>query len=226
MSRYGKIARLPRNIRDELNRRLDNGWMGARFVEWLNGLPEVKDVLKTDFESREISEQNLSDWKANGYLHWQAQQETLALARELNTNATELTASGGELSDSLARLVTARYAALLYDSNGDINDETRAKLRGLRGLSREVVRLRRSDQFIERMKIQREWLDWDQKKTKAANRGKVHGAALNQRRYEDAKREDETKALQICLDEAKKFPEAQALFRQAFQELKKAQDAE
>ena len=41
MTRNGKIARLPRALRDELNRRLDDGEPGNRLVEWLNAQPEV-----------------------------------------------------------------------------------------------------------------------------------------------------------------------------------------
>ena len=83
MTRKGKIARLPRAIRDELNRRLDDGEQGVRLVEWLNGLPEVKKVLESDFEGRAITEDNLAEWKNGGFLDWQAQQETLSLVREL-----------------------------------------------------------------------------------------------------------------------------------------------
>jgi hypothetical protein len=36
MTRNGKIVRLPRSIREELNRRLDNGEQGKALVEWLN----------------------------------------------------------------------------------------------------------------------------------------------------------------------------------------------
>ena len=45
MTRRGKIARLPRAVREELNRRLLNGETGARLVAWLNGHPETKRVL-------------------------------------------------------------------------------------------------------------------------------------------------------------------------------------
>jgi hypothetical protein len=38
MTRTGKIARLPRELRDELNRRLREGEPGIRLVEWLNSL--------------------------------------------------------------------------------------------------------------------------------------------------------------------------------------------
>lgn len=42
------------------------------------------------------------------------------------------------------------------------------------------------------------------------------------RRYEDAKRSDEEKALSLCLEDAKQFPEVQQMFRDAFAALKKA----
>src|SRR5713101_951139 len=42
LSRNGKIARLPLAIRQELNRRLQNGEQGKKLVAWLNALPEVR----------------------------------------------------------------------------------------------------------------------------------------------------------------------------------------
>ncbi len=43
MTGNGNIARLPRAIRDELNRRVDDGQTGKEILPWLNGLPEVKN---------------------------------------------------------------------------------------------------------------------------------------------------------------------------------------
>ena len=215
MAYYGKIARLPRHIRDELNHRLDNNEPGVRLVAWLNGLPEVRKVLDTDFEGREISEQNLSEWKANGYLDWQSQQEALAATQELKANARELAAdSAGELTESLATVVAARYAIALRAWNGEMTDEMRSKLRGLRSVTREVARLRRGGQFLERMKIQREWLELGAK-----------ASDLNQRRYADSKRSDEERALEVCINDSKEFPEVIALFKQTFSELRKAKTA-
>ena len=67
-SRHGKIARLPKIIREQLNRRLENGWRGAKLLKWLNALPEVKEVLCEEFQGRAVSEQNLSQWREGGYL--------------------------------------------------------------------------------------------------------------------------------------------------------------
>jgi len=66
-TRTGKIARLPRKIREQLNRRLENGEPGNRLVEWLNSLPEVQKVLAADFDGEPVSEPNLSRWRQGGY---------------------------------------------------------------------------------------------------------------------------------------------------------------
>lgn len=166
MTRHGKIARLPRPIREQLNRRLENGEPGVRLVEWLNGLPQVKKTLEKHFDGREINEVNLTEWKNGGHLDWKAQQEMLALTQEFKANGKQLGAvSGNEMTDCLATVVAARYAELLHGWNGEMADEMRGKLRTLRGLSREVVRLRRSQRELERMEIERKWLALGEQKT-------------------------------------------------------------
>ena len=40
MTRLGKIARLPRRVREDLNDQLLEGVSGAEVVEWLNGFEE------------------------------------------------------------------------------------------------------------------------------------------------------------------------------------------
>src|SRR5947199_293160 len=48
--RKGKIARLPEEIRQALNERLENGEEGKALLEWLNGLPEVRGILASEYE--------------------------------------------------------------------------------------------------------------------------------------------------------------------------------
>jgi hypothetical protein len=83
MARIGKIARLPKAVRAQLNTRLQDGAEGKQIVHWLNSLPEVKDVLAEKFEGRPINEQNLTNWRQGGYEDWLAHQEILALAAKL-----------------------------------------------------------------------------------------------------------------------------------------------
>jgi hypothetical protein len=46
-ARNGKIARLPRPVREELNERLERSAESPGLLQWLNGLPEVKTLLET-----------------------------------------------------------------------------------------------------------------------------------------------------------------------------------
>jgi hypothetical protein len=65
MTRNGKIARLPRAVRTQLNGRLGNGEPGPELLDWLNGLPEVRKVIQSQFDGTPISKQNLSEWRPN-----------------------------------------------------------------------------------------------------------------------------------------------------------------
>jgi len=166
MTHTGKIARLPRQIREHLNRRLRNGEKGRRLVEWLNALPEVQDVMTAEFEGKPVSEQNLSKWKLDGYRQWLAQQEILGDARQLSANAKELTdATDGMLPDHLSTVLAARYASALMGWNGEPAGEFLQKLRPLRALCQDVVELRRGGHSAARLKIEQERLAREREKT-------------------------------------------------------------
>ena len=82
----GKIARLSRAVRAQLNPRLLDGEEGKQIALWLNSLPEVNERLAEKFEGRPINEQNLSNWRQGGYEDWLAHQEIPALAAKLAAN--------------------------------------------------------------------------------------------------------------------------------------------
>ncbi len=104
MSRNGKIAHLPRAIRDQLNQRLDDGQEAKELAAWLNSLPEVQAVLTTHFERRPINEVNLSQWKQGGFVNWQSlQQRREWLARLIEAS---LTLRAGRPSPSFMPLAT------------------------------------------------------------------------------------------------------------------------
>src|SRR6266404_7582993 len=69
-SHIGKIARLPHNLREQLNLKLHDGLPAKSILPWLNSLPEVKAILAADFDHRPISKQNLSEWKQGGFRDW------------------------------------------------------------------------------------------------------------------------------------------------------------
>src|SRR5580692_617932 len=100
-TRNGKIARLPRHIREQLNRRLEDNQPGPKLLEWLNGLPEVQEVLKEDFDGEPISRQNLSQWRQGGYLEWSARKDLCDDTRNFADCADEMDeCSNGELADA------------------------------------------------------------------------------------------------------------------------------
>jgi len=59
---------LPRDIREELNRRMHDGELGGPLLAWLNALPQVTQVLAQDFEGCGISKQNLSELRTGGFV--------------------------------------------------------------------------------------------------------------------------------------------------------------
>jgi hypothetical protein len=154
MTRTGKIARLPRALRDQLNRRLDNGESGPRLLAWLNAQPAARKVLRREFGGAPISKQNLSEWRAGGFAEWQAHQELLAHAADLNARARELeAASADRLSDHLATFVAARLAAALDGWHGEATPALERSLRLWHRLIRDIVVLRRGDHSRARLRI-------------------------------------------------------------------------
>lgn len=83
-ARTGKIARLPSQVRHELNQRLHNGALAKDLVPWLNSLPEVQHVLANRFGARPISQDNISEWRHGGFQDWLRDQERRLRLDELS----------------------------------------------------------------------------------------------------------------------------------------------
>lgn len=164
----GKIARLPRAVREELNRRLLNSETDAQLVAWLNTLPETKRVLAESFEGREINEPNLSEWKAGGYREWLERQEALEQARDLTADAQEMTAAtDGRLTDHLGTVLALRYASALATWKGDPSKERRRELNLLRTFCHDIVELRRGEHNGLRVSLEQERLKRQQEKSES-----------------------------------------------------------
>ena len=153
-TRNGKIARLPRIVREELNCRLRDGEEGKKLVAWLNGLPEVKTVLAAEFGGKPIREQNLSEWKKRGYRDWLAHQEALELAEKLAADVVDLHAAGrAPLTDTLAVWLSSRYAVA---TRRVVQAKDTESWRLLREMCADVVELRRGDHSAQRLLLERE----------------------------------------------------------------------
>ena len=164
MTRNGKIARLPRTIREQVNRKLDDGITGVEIVEWLNTLPEAQALMAAEFDGRPIREQNLSEWKAGGYRDWQMRQEALEMVRSLAEEAGELKKAAAKepLTESLALWVAARYAVAAKKLAAEgVDGEAHWKL--LRAFCSDIVALRQGDHSAENLKIERKRLELEEK---------------------------------------------------------------
>ncbi len=168
MTRLGKIARLPRKVRDELNVRLQDGEVGRSLVEWLNGLPAARAVLKEKFGGRPISEQNLSEWKQGGYEDWVRQQEDGAYASMLAERSGDLEAEAGEtrLEERLAALMAVALARLWQEAE-ELPSGAEKHQRILE-VARALGQLRRQSHQAERLRIERD--RWAEKKSEICQR--------------------------------------------------------
>ena len=146
MTRKGKIARLPRHIRDELNHRLDDGEQSARLGIWLNSLEEVKAVLALDFNGRPITEQNVSDWKLGGFVDWQQLQESREWVRIVTDEADQVAEESGlmPLSDRVSSMAALALGKLVRGPATGAESDS-AKRDDLLRVLKELARLRRDD---------------------------------------------------------------------------------
>jgi hypothetical protein len=120
----GKIGRLPKTIRDDLGRRIEDGEPGKESVKWLNGEPRVQEILKEQFGGRAITEQNLSEWKQRGHPEWLRHEETRSLVSKLTEQSDDLdeAADGMEISDRLDSILAAELASLAEKLLEEVTD--------------------------------------------------------------------------------------------------------
>jgi hypothetical protein len=158
-----KISRFPRPVRDELNRRLDRSEKTSITLHWLNSLPEVHAVLKTDFENEPVKRQNLDDWRKAGFQNWRLCQDALdftqdALPEELDQGQL------AKMSAKLIRCLQIRYAAVA-GSLPPVSEDPDTELRRLGDLCNNLTALRRGDLSAERLSIEQQRLAMEKIRT-------------------------------------------------------------
>ena len=142
----GKIARLPKPLREELNLRLEAGVHYRHLTGWLNHLPEVQAILARDFEGRPINKVNLHSWANGGFLHWQAREERFQFVERLAQQGKTPGSLGRNMEDWLLARATQLSTWL------DQNSATLPMNQQLR-LQRRVERL---FTWVERIRNRRE----------------------------------------------------------------------
>src|SRR5215471_11757908 len=121
--RNGKIARLPQQIREQLNQRLDDGESSETLLPWLNSLPKTQAVLAKHFASRPIQKQNLSEWRQGGFREWQTRCQAANLLHEIHDDHSLAHQSLAKLSAAkLARWLSIQYAATAYSLTSLVDD--------------------------------------------------------------------------------------------------------
>lgn len=174
-ARIGKIARLPKALQDQLNRRLDNHELAKPLLAWLNELPEVRQLLGEWFDGIPISKQNLSQWRRGGFREWQARQDVLKLVpdlKDLISEADELQPPATEpITDKLAPWLAVHY---LTNAHTMLHAGVGAdKFKLLRTLCADLSSLRRADHRSARLKLDHERFTF----TRVRGRGETAEAA-------------------------------------------------
>jgi hypothetical protein len=118
-SRTGKVARLPHDVREELNQRLRDNVPGPKICKWVNQLPAAKAVCaefakRSGKEESPINESQVSEWRRGGSQDWLREQQVLHDTREMARWSVKLAKDGGgELSEGAAVLLSGQLLKLL-----------------------------------------------------------------------------------------------------------------
>jgi len=152
--RYGKIARLPAEIREQLNQRLANHESSTPLLAWLNALPEVRTVLAREFGGKAINKINILNWRHGGYAEWRRDREAREIMKNLHADGNELTQmAGGSVLNLTTQWLAARYAVAMERSEGQ--GDRAAAWERLREFCHDVVALRRVDLRAQRLELVR-----------------------------------------------------------------------
>jgi hypothetical protein len=150
----GKIARLPGDLREQLNQRLFDGHSDPEILPWLNELPVVKEILAAKFKGQPIAKQNMTNWRQGGYQRWLHRKENVASTEALGHYAANLTqAAAGRLAPAAAAIASGKLLEFL-----DTADPAQTDPNNLVKCAAAASVLLKMEQNNERLKIARERL--------------------------------------------------------------------
>ena len=141
-----KIGRLPFAIRNELNERIRDSAQGPELLEWLNGLKEMRKILR-EMKSAPVNAQNLTDWRDSGYKHWLEDQNDADRIRRLaEVSQTLATAAGGNVAGVGCSIATAKIMDALEAADDD----------KIADLAKALVQLRSSENAAQKVALAEE----------------------------------------------------------------------
>ncbi len=169
-TRIGKIARIPHHLREELNQRLANGEIGKNLLAWLNALPEVQKIMAELFGGRQITHQNLSEWRHGAYAEWAGSRMGQTQCRNFleyveNLNQRRTGENAADMPGYLGTLVLIELNEALNQLHDTENSDERWKI--LRMISRTLSRLRMDDCREKRVRL------WDAKAARRNGQSKA-----------------------------------------------------
>jgi hypothetical protein len=183
MTRNGKIAKLPKEVRERLNRRIESGEEGKELVKWLNSLPETQALLTSDFEGRAINAQNLCEWKKRGYRDWQMKQERTEVVRQMEEEAEDMgrTANPERVSCHFSMVLMSELAQALRDAKEQVSDP-KEWVDVLGRLVGRFAQLQREESNSTRAGISKE--KWDRRVDRQEHKKWMDTLSMPRRAYE------------------------------------------
>ena len=153
MKGLGKIAQLPRKLREELNGRLRETEDDAATADWLNSLGETKS------QTMPISEDQVTEWRSTGYREWLAGQKALESLAEMVAEGGEWkTRLGGSITDAVADWLAPQYVLAAREKLTGTDGARRWEI--LRAVVQDWTVLRRGDHSAARLQLDREEFEW------------------------------------------------------------------
>jgi hypothetical protein len=151
----GKIAQLPKVLRDQVNRMLDDGVPYKAIIEKLEQSSDPPLPYK-------ILEMNISRWKDNGYqkyLRHQEWRDQLRILRENGSDMSELT-EGPKFQETLIQIALTEIFRVLQQ--GEVKPDSLNYIRlfnALARLNREALGLRKYNDHLAKEQAQLKQLD-------------------------------------------------------------------
>jgi hypothetical protein len=151
----GKIARLPKVLRDQVNRMLDDGLSYKAIIEKLEQSTDPPLPYK-------LLEINISRWKDNGYQRYLRHQEwrdQLRILRENGSDMSELT-DGPKFQETLVQIALTEIFRVLQE--GELKPDSLNYIRlfnALARLNREALSLRKYNDLLAKEQAELKQLD-------------------------------------------------------------------
>jgi hypothetical protein len=148
----GKIARLPGDLREQINQRLFDGDGDPEILPWLNELPAVKEIMAARFHGHPITKQNMTNWRQKGYQRWLNEKQNVVSLENLGNYADRLTGAG-RLAPAAAVVASGKILEFL-----DTADTSKSDPKNIVQCAAAASVLLKMEQNNERIKIAQERL--------------------------------------------------------------------